>query len=471
MIPKNLLYQNKKSSAYARNYSSYIQPQNGSGDYTDGQTIIINIPTSQNLVMAGSESVLKFDLTVTNGAGANAYARLDRAGAHGVIQRLRLYHGSQLLEDLDNYGNIVANLMSLQQSGDAAKGKMNVLAGLNNESFCEVGDGSAVDLATALVILQAADNKVTTLNSGERFIDDGQTSQFADIAAAGDTLTRTYCINLLSIVGSLSDKYIPLFAMTSAPLRLELQLASSPAKFICSELALASYKINNCEFVGQFMELGGEAMNIINNSIGGGKLEWVVPAWRNYVYNATLANSTYQVSVPVPAKFNSLKSLFMTQRSNADGALTLFPFGSCHYNLDSYTVRLGSKVVPSKAPNTVPEFFLECLKAIGSVSDINHEPNMDLKDYDVDVPVVNAETEAFLSSTATSEAFLVGMDLETYSNADKDSIYSGYNTSNDDIFWHLTFGANATTPSVRFDSYALYDTVITCEAGVAYTQY
>ena len=454
MIPKNLKYQNKQSSAYARNFTTNIQPQNGQGDYTDGQTIIINIPTNQNLVMAGSESVLKFDLTVTNGGAANAYARLDKAGAHGVIQRLRLYHGSQLLEDVDNYGNLVGSLMALQQSRDAAQGKMSILAGLSNEHV--------TDTTT----------KVTkAVTAGERLIDDAQVTPFADIALSGDTLTRTYCINLLSIVGSLSEKYIPLFAMTSAPLRLELQLASSPAKFICSELALASFKVNNCEFIAQFMELGSEAMNIINSSVPNGRLEWVVPAWRNYVYNATLATSATQVSVPVPAKFNSLKSLFMTQREKSDGAITFFPFGSCHYNLSNYTLRLGSKVVPSKAPETIPEFFVECVKAIGSVSDVNHEPNIDIGDYDVAIPVANAETEALIDDTSSSPSFLVGMDLETYSNADKDSIYSGYNTSNDDVFWHMSYAAQAGAVSCRFDTYAMYDQVITAEAGIAYVSY
>lgn len=471
MIPKNLRYQNKRSSAFARNFSTYIQPQNA-GDYSDGQTIIFNIPTNQNLCLAGSESVLKFDLTVKNDAAVNAYVRLDRAGAHGVIQRLRLYHGSQLLEDLDNYGNLVGALMSVQQSGDAAKGKMNILAGLNEESFCGVTDATVTNDATLLTKIQGATNQVFAINSGERLIDSAQTNQFHNIQANGDTLTRTYCINLMSIVGSLSDKYIPLFAMTSAPLRLELQLASSPSKFLCSKVALKSFKVNNCEFVAQFMELGAEAMNIINTSIGpNNKLEWVVPSWRNYVYNATLANAATQVSIPVPAKFDSLKSLFMTQREKADGAVTFFPLGSCHYNLSSYTLRLGSKVVPSKAPETIPEFFCELLKAIGSVSDLNHEPNIDIGDYDVATPVANAETAAYVAISSGSESFIVGMDLETYSNADKDAIYSGYNTSNSDVFWHMNFGANATTPNVRFDSYALYDQVITAEAGVAYASY
>ena len=130
-------------------------------------------------------------------------------------------------------------------------------------------------------------------------------------------------------------------------------------------------------------------------------------------------------------------------------------------------------VVPSKKPEKVPEFFVEALKAIGSVSDVNHEPNINIDDYDYDDlnSKANNETNAYVTSLASSPAFIVGMDLETYSNADKDSIYSGYNSSNDDIFWNMTFNANSTTPNVRFDTYAMYDNVLVCEAGVCYSNF
>ena len=118
----------------------------------------------------------------------------------------------------------------------------------------------------------------------------------------------------------------------------------------------------------------------------------------------------------------------------------------------------------------VPEFFVEALKAVASVSDVNHEPNICLSNYNNAVPVADAETAALITTTASSPSFVVGMDLETYSNADKDSIYSGYNSSNDDIFWNMTFNANSSTPNVRFDTYALYDNVLVCEAGICYSK-
>ena len=456
MLPSNLKYQNKLESAYARSYTTHIQPQNGMGDYTDGQTIIINIPTAPNLVMASTESVLKFNLTVTNGAAANNYARLDKCGAHGVIQRLRVYHGSQLLEDLDNYGNIVSQLTVLQKSSGCS-GKDAILQGFCDDLFCDTSDSIT--------------NQVYPILAGERLHDDADTGEFTQIAANGDTLVRTYAINLLSIVGSLSEKYIPLFAMTSAPLRLELQLASSPAKFICSKVALASFKVNNCEFIGQMMELGDSAMSVINQSVSGAPLQFVVPQYRNYVNNMTLTTSSQQVSLAVPAKFNSLKSLFMTIRAKADGAITFFPHASCHHNLSEYTLRMGSKVIPSKAPANVPEFFCELLKSVGSLSDINHECMINLNDYDVQLSVANGENTSIIASTSSSASFMIGVDLETYSNADKSAIFAGWNSSNEDIFFQLSFGGLASQTNVRADTYALYDAVIVCENGVASVRY
>ena len=62
-LPKNCLYTNKINSSYAKNYQSVIQPQNGN-DATYGDTIIFNIPTGNNLVMSGADTILKFDFTI-----------------------------------------------------------------------------------------------------------------------------------------------------------------------------------------------------------------------------------------------------------------------------------------------------------------------------------------------------------------------------------------------------------------------
>jgi hypothetical protein len=95
MIPKVMTYEPKKEAAGARRYRTSIQPQTGAGTstapYAAGQTIIVNIPTGSNQMLVASESTLSFKLAVTGSAAATL--ALDSCGAHGIIQRLRLYHG------------------------------------------------------------------------------------------------------------------------------------------------------------------------------------------------------------------------------------------------------------------------------------------------------------------------------------------------------------------------------------------
>ena len=129
-LPKNCLYTNKIQSSYARNYMSVIQPQNG--DAQLGDTIIFNIPTGNNLVKSGADTMLKFDLTLkgrVGGVHALNTIKLNKCGAYGCFQRLRIFHSGALLSDIDNYSNLMDIIFPVQQSSDALVGKYRILAG------------------------------------------------------------------------------------------------------------------------------------------------------------------------------------------------------------------------------------------------------------------------------------------------------------------------------------------------------
>ncbi len=129
MLPSKLLYQNKIESSYARNFISKIQPQNTS-NYSLGQTTIFNIPCMANQVLSGVDSVLNVRLCLRNG-GAGAIAigapKLDTAGIISAIQRVRIFHGFQLLSDIDSYGNLTNLLYCAQCSSDLMKNKYSIL--------------------------------------------------------------------------------------------------------------------------------------------------------------------------------------------------------------------------------------------------------------------------------------------------------------------------------------------------------
>ncbi len=80
MLPKQLKYGSKVESAPARSQRLNIAPQNGTGPYNLGDTIIMNIPTRANLALVPSESYLKFNLMALLGADPTG-VRLDSCGA------------------------------------------------------------------------------------------------------------------------------------------------------------------------------------------------------------------------------------------------------------------------------------------------------------------------------------------------------------------------------------------------------
>ena len=133
MLPKNLKYGSKVESAPARSSRANIAPQNGTSGYNLGDIININIPTRANLVMVPTENYLKFDIKITNTSAAASTYRWDSCGAHGIIQRIRVYHGSNLLEDIDNYGLLAKMLFDLQVPTDATYGKYNVMCGTRSD--------------------------------------------------------------------------------------------------------------------------------------------------------------------------------------------------------------------------------------------------------------------------------------------------------------------------------------------------
>jgi hypothetical protein len=125
--------------------------------------------------------------------------------------------------------------------------------------------------------------------------------------------------------------------------------------------------------------------------------------------------------------------LLISIRDKGTGAGTFFPFSSVTSGFLEYSFRVGATVMPSKSPTTVAECFSEVLKAMGSIGDINYQPSIDKRSYSIVASTASNDT-ATTVSTVSSGAFYIGLDLENYSSAPKDTIFAGYNTNTDDIF-------------------------------------
>lgn len=434
MLPSKLLYQNKIESSYARNFISKIQPQNTS-NFALGQTTIFNIPCMANQVLSGVDTVLNVNLGLKN-SGADALAAsgavLDSAGIITAIQRVRIFHGSQLLSDIDSYGNLMGLLCSAQCSSDLIENKYSILMGAGKEKGIVVNAGAVA-------------------------------------AGANVTDVHNFSIPLMTIM-NLSNNYVPCWALTASSLRLEIQWVSNVSQFVKypADRSLAgsgasAQVFNDVSLTCNFMELSDSAMAIIQNSLQGKPVEWVCGNYANYIFNTSLTNSVANVSMAVPAKFNSLKSLLFTFRPQTSASGSGTAVGTARHSTESakfalleYDARIGSRVVPSDKPNTLSQFYSEFLRAISSVGNLDHETNITKELYNTNTGVDDK-----------SSKFAIGFDLESYSSVDLSKTYQGLNTSTDDIFANFRFGAQGanTTNNIRIDAYAYYDQLIVCQNG------
>jgi hypothetical protein len=442
-LPSKLLYNNKINASYARNFNSVIQAQN-TQNYGLGQTAIFNIPCMRNQVLSGADTMLSLRLRTRNGGTINNGC-LNKGGIASAIQRLRIFSGSQLLCDIDNYGTLISLLTPWQSSLEHVRGKLQLLQG--------TGYGRGLQIMTAL-------------------------------AANADNVDYDFAFPLLSIL-SLTDNYVPLWAMASnGPLRVEVQFVDALTKFIGATTAITNHSdgvntvFSDCKLIANFVELSDSAMAIIENSLEGKPVQWVCQSYANYVFSTTLQNAVTQVSIPIPAKYNSLKALYMVMRTSdaSAGALASYADNFLRFGMTQYTTRIGSRVIPAEPPNTIPQFVAEMERALGSASS-----RISPSSYTYDgvrttgtvTPLQSIGTLAgeVITLPIPTGSFAVGIETESYSSAPMGSVYQGLNTSTDDIFWQGTFAAQGAATVVRFDAYASYDQLITIDNGVVQVQY
>ena len=475
MLPNQLKFQGKIESASAKSYKTNLQPQNGTS-YTigNGQSNILyfNIPTGNNLLLCSSESYLRFDVTYTNTSGANSSFRWDACGCHSIFSRIRVYSGSNLVEDIDSYGNLAKMLMAVQINAPSNKTKWNILAGTRNDYITGVTTGAAFVGNTTTI------SSIINQQSGEMLTPAAQygqngtllTPNWGAIANNGTSTSRTYCLNLISVIGSLcQSKYFPLFACGSAPLRVELWMNDQLSKMACVTSDNGTLTLNNVEFVAHMLELNDTGMEIIRQSLNNNPLQFVIPSYRNYQFTTPqLGAGQNIINMPIPAKFSSLKSIFCSIRDKGTNTPTFFPYSSVTGGtFNNYYFRIGSLILPPKFPYNTTEAYAELAKAISSISDINYLANVDQPYYIMSTST--APSDVGLNNSG-SGCFFLGLDCENYPNASKSDIFAGMNTNNSDIYLAYTFTA-AGNITLRFDAYALFDQLLIFENNTCYVKF
>ena len=135
-----------------------VTPYTGSGAVTvnSGNYFIINIPKSgSNAVFDPMNSFLRFKLTMSDTANTAGGINVNLCGnADCLFRRLDVYQGSNVLEQVDQYGNLSNMLMNCQVSPVDRAYQWSLLKGTSTTVGTKTGQQLAIKLVQLLIIIQ-----------------------------------------------------------------------------------------------------------------------------------------------------------------------------------------------------------------------------------------------------------------------------------------------------------------------------
>lgn len=192
----------KPSTVKARRYTKNLFSLAQNSSYGENDQIIFQIPIGvANSFIDGRTMYLKFTLTLTWTATGGTLAAndsevfLDYTASCFFRTLTTISNGSQVIEKIDRY-NVLSNI-------------------IYDTTFTQ----SQLKSLSALIGCDDGDTTDATNRYGESFKNASTTT------ATPTTTSRTYCIPIFSgVVGQLSEKYIPIYAMSGSSINLELVL-------------------------------------------------------------------------------------------------------------------------------------------------------------------------------------------------------------------------------------------------------
>lgn len=421
-LSSDVLYNLKPSVVRCRSYRCSV-PASNKSTFAPQDTVVAYIPCRRNCFLDTANSYMKF--TVKNG-DTNAVLNIDGTAA-SFIQRLDVYHGSNLLETIQNYDVLNSYISDFQL--DYAK-----RYGLQTAYGC-----TADRIGTGI--------------------------------ATGGTVSQTFCMPIVSgTVGCLNDKFLPLSLADDIRLEFTLNATAIAAVYSLTTTTVA-WSITNFELELNILELSDEGMQMVSEVT-----PFTEPIYMHGTsyrhYSSTLATgSTGNQSFLVPARFASLKSLILCPRTSTTMSISnAYSISSrVNPNIESYYWRIGSLIVPQKAvilksttSGGYAECYMENLRAWHSINNPNYAGSINMPYFNV-AETVDAACNVVIPATTTNSyknAFAIAQELESISNRN-DVILSGCNTLNMQIFFEYQSVNSATTASAyTLDFFAMYDHIL-----------
>ena len=399
-----LVYAPKPSAVSGQKHRQTIPPYNKS-TFSPGETIMLNIPTGrQGQFLNQRQSFLSFKLSNLE-TEVGKTLTLDYSGAC-LFSSLRVYHGSNLLESIEEYNVLYTLWHDMVGSSEAMKHTGNLLEGTHN-----------TDERTGAVLLpQGGDVLVMPILSG--------------------------------IIGTLQSKYLPVGDMSAGDIRVELTLANAADGVVAA--AARKWSVSDVNLQLEYVELNSEAARMISQQNAGG---YVISGDSFANYANTVPSGVSNGNVLIPARFSSLKTLFTVFRKQGNIGNSSAKTVSERYNpLNSATAQayysIGGRNLPSTPMSSPTEMAAEVSKALHAFGTVDSNSMLTRGKYG-----------------STDGAFVLAQDLETSSHKSRVS-EKGINTLSTNTHLVTQFGLSLPA-ALRVDTFAHYDFVLLIQNGQA----
>ena len=445
-ITSDCLFNLKPSAVSSRSYRCSV-PTSNKSTFNPGDVAIAYIPARRNCFLDTTQSYIRY--TVKNG-DTSVNINFDNNGA-SVINRLDVFHGSNLLETVQAYNVLYTYLLDFNLNF-ATRAGLSSMYGIHPD-VAAITDGR-----------QGA--KITTSNS------------------------LTVCMPLLSgTVGVLADKMLPLNLADDIRLEFSIESQNLGMAYAATPSSGLSWSIISMELELCIVEMSETGMGMIQSITPFSQPVFLHgTSYRHYV--STFSGNGGAYSTLVPARFASLKSLILCPRRNTEAAAANAYSISSRVNpaIQSYWWRVGSIIVPQKSitlqnsSNTAnySEAFAEIQKSFHALNHAEYSGSLGCISYNICDLSDNAVGDAsgnkctvlspFTTTNSYKNGFAISVELESFAQRN-DTILSGMNTLGSQVFFEANIqsaGTNGTGTLAAYtlDFYAYYDMILILQDGL-----
>ncbi len=394
IIPWNATYSFPTEANKAEKSTPRIQPKTGSS-FGPGELFRIEFPASGYINPLNT--VLVFDVTLTGfTANTGSIIRFQNNIA-SIFERITLYYGSNVIEDMRGYNIIVRGLTEWTATNQMVHDNSSICEGIGGVVVGSDGGGGAqglVNLRNAYI--QGYDGSSATdanFSAGDGFggVPNAQlngTSTTSDVYS-----TRRYAINLALGLFT-QDKLIPVKYM-AAQLGIEFTLANA-SSCIFAQLGggtatlTPSFRIANIAMLPEVLQFDSSYDKEFLKGLEGDGVPIKFSSWHRFTF-PTAGSSV--ANLIVQEKSRSVKAIFMVQRRAPESIYTdsgAFFYDSSTYDssngnsLVDYQYRIGDRYYPGRPvqftgiggsiSNGGAEGYMELQKAMNTMGDYRLSP-------------------------------------------------------------------------------------------------